>query len=313
MKRKSAPVELSENDLRTAALEIRRSWRKAVFVCKQRKRIDLALGAYVKSHLGWRKELPTKARTAIAARAADLIKTDGIGSDDGVGDSELALIIRATKISRDPFEAIEKDAVKAMERIVMAIPFMKAHVKATMGLGAKGAAIIIAEACNDKGSILSDYPKKGHLWKRMGLGLVNDDKRGWVRQGNVGKNANKETWKDHGYNPSRRSRIWTLGDSAIKPAGPYRELYLARKQLEIERAESMGLTVIEAAKIPKAHTSEYMSKGHVHNRAQRYVEKRMLEDMRKVWRREVIDVSQSNANAHMPLVSNPLPLLVAAE
>lgn len=313
MKRKPAPVALSEDDLRTAALEIRRSWRKAVFVSTQRKRIDLALGAYVRSHLGWRKELPTKARAAIAARAAELIKTDGIGADNSVGDSDLTPIIRATKTSRDPFEAIEKDAVKAMERMVMSIPFMNTHVTTTMGLGAKGAAIIIAEACNGRGSILSDYPEKGHLWKRMGLGLVDDHKRGWVRQGNAGKNASKEVWKDHGYNPSRRSRIWTLGDAAIKHAGPYRDFYLARKQLEIEKAEAMGLTVIEAAKIPKAHASEYMSKGHVHNRAQRYVEKQMLEDMRKVWRREVVREMPVSARYTVLPVSDPLPLLVAAE
>lgn len=44
------------------------------------------------------------------------------------------------------------------------------------------------------------------------------------------------------------------------------------------------MTVIEAAKIPKARTDEFMSLGHIDRRAQRYMEKRLLRDLWRAWR-----------------------------
>ena len=70
----------------------------------------------------------------------------------------------------------------------------------------------------------------------------------------------------HGYSPRRRSVLWQVGDVLIKSNrdGVYKKLYDERK--------------IEEAKNP-----ELKSKMHIHRRAQRYMEKRLLVDMWEAW------------------------------
>jgi hypothetical protein len=61
--------------------------------------------------------------------------------------------------------------------------------------------------------------------------------------------------------------VWTIGDALIKGnRDGYRRLYLERKALEAER--------------PEVET-----KMHAHRRAQRYMEKRLLRDLWREWRR----------------------------
>jgi hypothetical protein len=84
----------------------------------------------------------------------------------------------------------------------------------------------------------------------------------------------------HGYNAQRRSIMWNIGACLIKAQvrsakdeagekiastaiGPYGQIYLDRKALEAARTQSAA---------------------HAHNRAQRYMEKRLLRDMWKAWR-----------------------------
>lgn len=302
---------MTEDELRHKAVEIRALWRKACFAYKQSQRLNLAMGAFIRTQLGWRKDLPEKERNKIAKQAAAIIVSGAAEHP------EFREIVNATWLAMQPFENIEDDAVRAMERLVKSIPFMVDMKEATPGLGFKGIGIIIAEACNDKGSILSDYPKKGHLWKRMGLGLVEKDigLGEFVRQGNAGKNASAETWQRHGYNKQRRSRIYTIGDSLLKPTGPYRDIYLARKEFETEKFERLGMKVLKAAEKPKKGSNvAYVPAMVIHRRAQRYMEKRLLNDMRKVWRREArTELPRAEANDPVPSVSTPSPLPMAAE
>lgn len=90
---------------------------------------------------------------------------------------------------------------------------------------------------------------------------------------------------EHGYSPARRSVMWNIGDCIVKAGGPLRELYDQRKAYEIETAKAQGLTVCPAAKIPKKNAEAYRSEGHIHNRAKRYVEKRLLKMLWQEWRR----------------------------
>src|SRR3546814_18013086 len=78
--------------------------------------------------------------------------------------------------------------------------------------------------------------------------------------------------------------MYCVGECLIKP-GPYREAYLRRKDYERARAEAAGLTVLPAAKITKAKAATCMSAGHVHRRAQRYMEKMLLRALLAAWKR----------------------------
>ncbi len=104
------------------------------------------------------------------------------------------------------------------------------------------------------------------------------------RQGNPGPGASAADWINEAYSRRRRSRLFVIGDGLVKTAGPYREVYLARKAYEVARAEELGLIVAPSAKIPAKRKAEFRSVGHIHRRAQRYMEKRLLRDLWRAWR-----------------------------
>ncbi len=265
--------------------EIREWHRVRCYAMEQRKRATLSLGSFLRLVLGWSLALPEAERSRIKAQAQSLI---GLGEDEAKAlkrDKPFATdepdylkwrgAILASLQARGPFVEIEKGAVKEMERLAHELPVWP-WCEAIRGFGAVSLAVIVGEAGD-----LADYPRKGHLWKRMGLAVLDG-----IRQGGLKKTAVKEEWLAHGYNRQRRSRVWNIGDALIKGNGDgaYRECYLARKVYERDRAEAAGLTVAPAAKIPKKRAAEFMSDGHIHRRAQRYMEKRLLRDLWQAWR-----------------------------
>ena len=161
------------------------------------------------------------------------------------------------------------------------------------GLGPLGLALILGEAGNP-----ADYATHSKFWRRMGL-HVGGGKAFYVKRAGM----TGEAWEAAGYCPRRRSVVYQITDSLLKSQirkdkadptkrialGPYGALYLARKAREHEKARAEGLTVRPAGKIPKADAHMYRSEGHIHNRAARYVGKKLLRDLWKVWRREAID------------------------
>lgn len=228
-----------------------RYWhRQRCFAMEQRKRVDLALGSFLRMMLGWSLELPEKKRKAIADRAIDIM-------DDPAG-TEWSAVVEASRAARKPFEEIEKRALKEMIKLAESLPVWSAFGDQIRGFGAASLAVIIGEAGD-----LSAYSSVAKLWKRMGLAVMDG-----VRQGGLTKNASKEDWIVHGYNPERRSRMWNIGDTLIKGNrdGGYRTAYLARKEYELARDPEM--------KPIKAH-----------RRAQRYMEKRLLKYLWQAWRR----------------------------
>ena len=251
----------------------------------QRKRADLALGSFLRSQLGWRKDLPAAERAALARRAANIIaaaetgKPDKAFAFDWADWDDFAL---GSIASRAPFAKIESEALKEMERLAALLPAWGAFGRDTRGFGVRSLAVIVGEAGD-----LSAYDSEAKLWKRMGLAVTGcGDGLHDHRQGNPGKSATAEDWTAEGYNKARRSQMWTIGDSMIKTAGPYRDIYLRRKAYEIARAEALGLTVAPAAKIPKKDAAHYRSAMHVHRRAQRYMEKRLLRHLWRAWHRK---------------------------
>lgn len=246
--------------------QIRYWHRQRKFGMDQRKRADLALGAFLRTMLGWRKDLPKDESDRIKAAAAALLKKP---------EGEWTAVIEAAQKSREPFETVEDVAKKQMEKLAKSLPIWKEFGEPIKGFGAVTFAIILAEAGD-----LSNYPTKSHLWKRMGLAVLDGN-----RQGSPGKGASADDWIRHGYNPSRRSQMFVMGDSMLKkqigkvkdesgedtgeriPLGYYGEVYLARKEYELQRNPEMK--PIQA-----------------HRRAQRYMEKRLLKNLWQAWRRD---------------------------
>jgi hypothetical protein len=103
---------------------------------------------------------------------------------------------------------------------------------------------------------LSNYANPAKLWKRLGLAVMPDGTRQRRVTGVEGL--------EHGYSPARRSVVWNIGACIVKAGGPLKAVYDARKVYETPRVET---------------------KGHAHNRAQRYVEKRFVRDLWIAWRR----------------------------
>jgi len=212
-------------------------------------------------------------RTQALARAAVLYdELDDPQTDLG---RETAKSLAAMLDARDALAGVRKLHQRAMVGLAQELPACE-WFTSVPGCGALGLAQIVGEAGD-----LADYATVARLWKRMGVGLVDGQRQ--RRVAGTTKEL-KALGIAMGYCPRRRSVLFCLGDSMIKKQGEYRELYLARKQYEVATAEAAGLIVVPAAAIPKGHTGEYRSEGHVHNRARRYMEKRMLRDLWRAWR-----------------------------
>jgi hypothetical protein len=274
--------------------EIRAHHRRRVFAMEQRKRADQSLGWFLKTQLGWSKNLPAAERNDIADRAAELVK---IGEKvmkqaakpegkrkpvEGADDPqflEWSGVILAALQARAPFDMVESAAEKRMAELAHSLPVWS-WADGVRGFGPVSLAVIVGEAGD-----LSNYANPGKLWKRMGLAPItkgDDVKAGstW-RKGGLTKND----WTDAGYSMTRRSRMFVIGDTLIKTNGDgeFRTCYLERKEYERAKAEAAGLKVAPSASIPKAKAAEYMSDGHVHRRAQRYMEKRLLRQLWRAW------------------------------
>lgn len=280
---------------------IRAAHRLRCFWMEQRKRSDLALGAYLRRELGWSLAKPSAERKRIEAEAMSIM---------GAGEKYIKATRRTIKAAEKnntplvlpdipgilkPFahivipqiemrgttDNIEGAAKKQLESLAEQLP-VSGWAGGIRGFGPVGLAIIVGEAGD-----LGGYSNPGKLWKRMGVAVLDGK-----RQGGLPKSSSAAEWKAHGYNRVRRSRLYTIGLSMImagdaKPGSKetsYRQVYLDRKAYEAARAEADGLIVAPSAKIPKGKQTEYRSLGHIDNRARRYVEKRLLRDLWRAWR-----------------------------
>jgi hypothetical protein len=101
------------------------------------------------------------------------------------------------------------------------------------------------------------------IWKRAGLAVID------------GERQRKKSGDDairHGYAPERHAVFWNVAQALLKAqgtgeaAGPYRLIYDARKAYERPRVETDG---------------------HAHNRAMRFMLKRLLKDIWREWKEVV--------------------------
>ena len=276
---------MSQNSLAETIAAIRYHHRNRCYAMETRKALDLRLGWFLKTQLGWSKVLPKADRDAIAKQAADMLNAGekiakGKDVDRPEGFDELEGIIMAALMARDPFNRVEKDASKAMDKLAVSLPVWE-WADGIRGFGPVSLAIIIAETGD-----LFNYSNPAKVWKRMGVGIVGD-----IRQGGLANTAKREDWIEHGYSRTRRSRLWNIGDALVKGNrdGRYRTIYLERKEYEAAKAKAEGLIVAPSASIPKGKAAEYRSHGHIHRRAQRYMEKRLLRDLWNTWNRRPLE------------------------
>lgn len=251
---------------------IRVQHRERRFAMEQRKRLDLALGAFLRLMMGWRRDLPKDDRDAIADQVARMM-------DDG--DGPWSEVIAASRLGSAPFEKIEGDAKKKMARLAKQLPVWESFGANVRGFGEVSLAVIVAEAGD-----LSNYATYWKLWRRMGMApftknRVTKSGKQWRTAGGL----NADDWLFFGYSPRRRSEMFVIEEALYKQQGEYRQVYLDRKEYLRQRAEARGLTVAPAGKIPKDHRDEFVSLGHIDHDAKRYMGKRLLRDLWKAWRR----------------------------
>ena len=198
-------------------------------------------------------------------------------------------LLSARGVLRDHLGKIEKQ----LEQFAEDLPAYASFWKPQRGLSGLGLALIAGEAGD-----LAGYSTHSKLWRRFGLHVDGGGRAYWKRRPGL----SAEDWETAGYCPRRRSIIFQLTDSLLKAQirkdendpdkrvalGEYGALYLREKARQQEKAKAEGLTVCPAAKIPAKAASKYRSEGHIHNRAARYVGKKLLRDLWKVWRREAI-------------------------
>jgi hypothetical protein len=283
-------------DLVTTISEIRYWHHQRVFAMDQRKRADLALGAFLRGVLGWSRSLPKAEAEAINRRAADLIETGErmlkqkqgrpirktVNGADPLY-QEWASFIEGCLNGRAHYVAIEDKAVAEMERLAALLPVASWFNANVFSSSFVSLAVIIAETGD-----LSGYANPGKVWKRMGLAVMNG-----VRQGGLRKTASKDEWIAHGYSAKRRSFMFVIGDVLVKKQGYLREVYLGEKQKQRTKAVAAGLTVAPAAKIPEKRKAEFISDGHIHKMSQRYMEKRLLKNLWQAWRRATPNLETS--------------------
>jgi len=182
----------------------------------------------------------------------------------------------------EPFKqaaADQKQLADAMGNELRKLPISKwVEHEDQKGFGHNGVAKLVAEAGRD----LNDYHSPAKFWKRYGEHVVD------------GKAPKLKKGKQLGFSPYRRSVSYQIGDSALKAGGTkekdnlsfWKKVYEARKEYEIKRAEAAGLTIVPEAKMPPKDSEKrkkYMSEGHIHNRAAKYMRKKFLEALWQEW------------------------------
>lgn len=155
-------------------------------------------------------------------------------------------------VLQSSIEAQRTECQKELLAAAKSLPILEwaASVK---GLGLASVAAIVGEA-GDIGS----YATVSRLWKRMGLAVINGKSQ----------RKSKDNAEEQGYNPRRRSEMHVIGDCLVRAGGDYKTLYNEHKAMQLER--------------------EGISKLHAHRRALRYIEKRLLRELWRAWRRAML-------------------------
>lgn len=244
-----------------AELQVRRKF----YIAATNKQTN-AVGALARRALGWRYDMPEAERTKMNGRAARIIAAALNGkeqrADDAAVASALSFDLAVVSTAIEPMAKARNQIELDMKRAARKLPIC-AWAKDVHGLGELGLAVILAEAGD-----LAKYPKKGHLWKRLGLAPLDGKAMStWRMKGGL----SAEQWTAAGYSPRRRAEIYAVISEPLFRAqsvakGPYREVYDRRRAATAE-----------------AHPD--WTKAHSHMDALRVMTKHLIRDLRAAWRR----------------------------
>lgn len=217
-----------------------------------------------------------------------------------------------------PLDHAIAEQAKLLEKLGKSLPVYE-WCKSVPGLGPRFLSMIVGECGIGPG----EYRSVSALWKRMGMAVIDGERQ---------RRVTGDAALVHGYVATRRSLMWNIGGSIMKAQirgekdddgkkieggsraiGEYGQLYLDRKAYELERSNAGAYAEVAAAlvksakregKTPNAHNLEgRLSPSHLNNRAKRYIEKRLLRELWKAWRR----ASSRADTSTKPPASNPIP------
>ena len=281
-------------DLAPLITELISLQRERLFMIRTKNRMMNSTVAYVRRFLNWSPDMPEADRAKINAKALSIVQKIEKGKSPADDERFAAIkcqhLIMAAQKAREPFESSLKEKEikhldgtvgpgieREMVRIAKQLPVWE-WASGIKGFGALSLAVIIAETGD-----LSNYANPGKVWKRMGLAPYKGKS---ARTWRVGGGLKAEEWTELGYKPGRRSEMFQRVDPLMKHQidkvkdadgndtgervyGPYGKVYADRKRYELERDPAM-------------------SKMYAHNRASRYMEKRLLKHLWQAWRRQPI-------------------------
>jgi hypothetical protein len=261
--------------------------RQRVFAIRMQSRCDRAVEAYVRTRLGYSSDMSEAERKKLSLLALKIVKSVAAGVDAaGLGQQVAAVcapVILRTKNSRICWDDLRRDTEKGMIALAKQLP-AQAFVAETKGFSHLGLAVLVGEAGN-----LGDYPKKGHLWKRLGLSVEDGHRQGVVPPG-LPKEERAAAWIKRGYSPARRAEVYAFIDDvlfrsqwrgatkddagnliqAARPIGPYGEHYGRKRAEYVDR-----------------FSEEKGGKAHADKAARRYMAKMFIRDLWKAWRADL--------------------------
>ncbi len=263
--------------------------KQRVFCIKTIGRLDRSVEAFIARYVGYTSDLDDKTRKDLFLKAQKFrraIEKSGQsqtvnqgqnaasasihieGVDHSVIDACAPIVLHSFN-SRQSWDVHRDHVEKRMRQLAESLPVAR-WVKSVRGFGMLGLAIVVGEAGD-----IANYATKERLWKRLGLAVIDGERQ--QRRTGVDEAAK------HGYNPRRRAEFWTICDSMFRhqwngekddrpagPAGPYGEVYAARK----------------------AYTSEsrLWTGARRENDARRIMGKALIADLHAEWHRAVNSV-----------------------
>jgi hypothetical protein len=269
--------------------------RERLFMIRTKNRMMNSTVAYVRRFLDWKPDMTEAERSKINAKALSIVQKVEKGVSPSDDERYVTIkcqhLILAAQKARAPFEnsltaamiempdgTIGPGIERQMEKLAKKLPVWS-WASEVKGFGPLSLAVIIAETGD-----LSNYSNPGKVWKRMGVAPYKGKAaKTWRSSGGL----TAQEWVDFGYKPARRSELYQRQDPLLKHqirkvkdeegndtgeriAGPYGKVYLDRKKYELDRDPNM-------------------SKMWAHNRAARYMEKRLLKHLWQAWRRQPLE------------------------
>jgi len=240
--------------------EIREQWKRRQMWHRAEKSLTLQAKALCRRLMqGDKKEAEVLFKSALNGGKHDLAETAYLA---------MAPLLDARAGIEKARLQVEKRGRVLAAQIFHVLAGVGEYVESTRGFGELSFFGIVGEA-GDLGS----YGNPAKLWKRMGLAVIGGERQR-RKEGAAGI--------EHGYNPARRSLMWTIGDCIIRAGGPLKDLYDERKAYELVKTQAIAAD----PELRKRYSGsdKYAPLAHAHNRAKRYIEKRLLRDLWRAWR-----------------------------